>query len=76
MRKSWDGEAYLTTIQVEVVGTSNKQRTKHVLDLLGRYDQQVMSVTRRSGYLATLTARLIRENLNTRTGDSPPYTDP
>jgi saccharopine dehydrogenase-like NADP-dependent oxidoreductase len=48
MRKLQEAEAYLTAIQVEVVGTSNNQHTKYVFDLLGRYDQQVTSMTRNS----------------------------
>ena len=60
-----EGEADLTVMRVLVEGRKDGRRVRHVYDLLDRYDETsgVLSMARTTGYTATVTTRMLAEDL-------------
>ncbi len=68
------GEEDITVMRVEVDGKKGKSHIKYLFNLFDRFDvqSQTTSMSRTTGYTATMVVRLIREGLFRVPGISPP----
>jgi saccharopine dehydrogenase-like NADP-dependent oxidoreductase len=71
-----EGEADLTVMRVAAEGTLDGRRARMVWDLFDRYDAETgtRSMSRTTGFPATIVARLLHEGRFTRPGVHPPET--
>lgn len=69
-----EGEADLTVMRVDVVGTEDGHRVRHRYSLLDHYDAEhgVLSMARTTGYTCTAMTRLVARGLYAEPGVSPP----
>jgi len=68
------GEHDLTVMRVEVEGTKDGKRVRHVYTLLDRYDERtgIHSMARTTGYTCTAMVRLVVRGMFREPGVHPP----
>jgi saccharopine dehydrogenase-like NADP-dependent oxidoreductase len=68
------GDQDITVMRVEIEAVSGSVSSRHVFELLDRYDAQTgtLSMARTTGYTCTAVVRLVASGLYSRTGISPP----
>ena len=67
-----EGDEDFTVMRIKISGKEDKKHVQYTYTLLDRYQNDTISMARRTGFTCTSVANLILENKLTKPGISPP----